>query len=371
VNLELNPKHELSVIGHELWHFVGAANTRVKSELLLEAISSTLKLGKTSEFPESYNENLVPLWESLAYQAQLSRSDTPHDLKAAIIESLTDQPELAVFVDLVGEFEKNVLGNVKKISTLTQDILTGYLYQTIDVLHRLGVTFEEVSRVFRDLFLTPPRSIPELPTVTSLTSFISEATFSHLTSGRPDAPRWKIVDLADTRRTFAAPVGEEKLKTMDYVMQEVLYAEAIREAFEEDEQELLSHYAFSILDDFGVGCPIRHVTVDSLDAPNWVSAKIWVHSPDKKAMFLRLGEHIRKTGLYLRRRAAILAPSTEKRISAYLRFLKSLRELGPILQDADMVRGDDCERRAYLHLKKNLPAADDASAALGPAQRSV
>jgi len=357
LNLQLEPKYELSVIGHEFWHFVGSANTRVKSELLLEAMHPTLKDGKASALPEVYNENLVPLWECLAYQAQLRRSDAPQDLKDAVLDSLAEQPTLEALVALAGEFEKNVLSKVKKSSNLTPDVFTGYLYQQIDVLRRLGVAFQEVLHIFTQMLETPPQLIPELPTVSSMTAFISETVFTLLSKERPNVPRWQIVDIADPRQRYEAPVGtEEQLITRDYVMQDVLYAEAIGEAFKADERQILSHYAYSVLDDFGVGCPIELITVDSLDEPDLRSARIRIHKPDRKAMFLRLGEHIRKGELYLGRKANREA-SLERRLLAYVRFLKSLRELGSVLQNIDSVTLDACHTRAYLHLKQTLPTA--------------
>jgi|SRR5208337_2515116 len=356
MNLDLKPKYDISVFGHELWHFVGAANTRVKSELLLEAIDLTLKSKNESEFCERYNESLVPLWECLAYQAQLSRIDTPRDLKEAINRSLEKQPKLKELVNLASRFEGNMLAKVEKKSTLTHDTLNGYLYQTIDVLNRLGVDLENISQIFRGLFEMPKESITDFPTVTAMTSFISQWAFSRLDQQRPRSKPWKVVDIADPSKVITASIGnEEQLKTRDYVMQDVLYAESIRRSLEVDTQQLLRSYAFSILDDFGVGTPIQLVTVDSLDSPHPQVSKTRIHYASCEAMFLRLGEHIRKAELYLNRYAKSLGPPVERRVFAYVKFLKSLREVGVLLQTAENLGIDRCQTQVYLHLKQNLP----------------
>jgi hypothetical protein len=358
MNLDLKPKYDVSVFGHELWHFVGASNTRVKSELLLEAMDLTLNSKSESEFGERYNENLVPLWECLAYQAQLSRTDTPEELKAAINTSLDSQPKLKELVNLAGQFEGNMLAQVKKKSDLTHDTLNGYLYQTIDVLNRLGVNLATISQVFKDLFEIPKESIPEFPTVTAMTSFISQSAFSRLDRLQPRSRAWRVVDIADPSKVITASIAnEEQLKTRDYVMQDALYAESIQRSLEADTQRLLRSYAYSILDDFGVGTPIQLVTVDSLDSPHPEISKTRIHFPSRETMFLRLGEHIRKGELYLDRYAKSLGPPVEKRVSAYVRFLKSLRGLGIPLQNAERVGIHRSETEVYIHLKQNLPKA--------------
>jgi len=349
-NLRLHIKYRTSVFGHELWHFVGSSNTKVKKDLMIQAIKHELNAKPDYPFVEDYDQSLVPLWEAIAYQNQLSRDSTPKELAEAIISTLKEDARQYDLVMLVDSFVRNVTSKLAKTTDMTGDMLSGHILQAIDVLHRLGLSFPIILESFKKLLAVSEGEIPPLKHMQDMTAFASAFLFKSIPE-QSSNDYVLAMDIVDRRKAYRLPIKKTAPShLMDYELQDVNYWKELRDFFLHDTDQRLKKYALSVLDDFGVATPLILCTVDSLGGIEQIDSKnVTVHFPDRKAMLLRLGERINLASRYAKEweerlhKAGVLGDFRN-----YLKFLDSMHDIPESLgTDRDVVASQE---RAYRFL---------------------
>jgi hypothetical protein len=334
---------------------VGSSNTKVKKELMIEAMKHELDTKPNHLFIETYDQKLVPLWEAIAYQSQLRLEHTPKELAEAILRTLKEDTQQYELVMLVDAFVRNITGRLAKTTDMTGDILSGYILQTIDILHRLGLDFSVIFDAFNKLLAVSKEEVPPLGSIQDMTTFVSNYLFKSIPKQSKN-DYVLAVDIADTKNTFRLPIERTTPSyLMDYVLQDVTYWQEVRELFSKDTSHCLKKYGLAVLDDFGVATPIIICTVDSLDKLEPNRLPVTVHYPDKKVMLLRLGERLKLARRYTmdwkeRLEKAGLSGEYEN----YVHFLSSLRDISEVLGAANGNNVLACQEKAYEFLKSRL-----------------
>lgn len=358
-NLRLNMKYRTSVFGHELWHFVGSSNTKVKKELMLQAIKRELDTKPDSLFIEDYDNSLVPLWEAVAYQSQLSRDSTPKELAEVILSTLKADSKQYDLTMLVDSFVRNVSNRLAKTNDMTGDILSGHILQDIDVLHRLGLDFSVISEALKKLLAASEDEIPPLKSMQDMTAFASGYLFKSIPVQASD-DYVVAQDIVDRQKTFNLPIKKAAPSyLMDYEFQDLTYWKELRDFFLQDTDQKLKKYALSVLDDFGVATPLFLCTVNSLEGIEQIDPKnMTVHFPDPSAMLLRLGERINLANRYFKDWKGRLEKSgLLDDYKRYLIFLNSMRDARELLA-ATQRDVAQCQERTYEFLMNRFRAED-------------